>query len=65
MGMFYEIYCKADLRSTNASRICLLLYIQFIMGLGTDLSPAQRQAIICTNDEFLSMGLLGTNFSEI
>ena len=65
VGMFYGIYCKADLRSTNASRICLLLYIQFIMGLGNGLSPAQSQAIICTNDEFLSMGLLGTNFSEI
>ena len=35
------------------------------MGLGNGLSPAQRQAIICTNDEFLSMGLLGVTFSEI
>ena len=67
MCMFHGIYCKADfghLRSANASMIfCCCVYS--IMGLGNGLSPAQRQAIICTNDEFLSMGLLGTNFSEI
>ena len=35
------------------------------IGSGNGLSPSQRQAIISTNAGFLSIGPLGTNFSEI
>ena len=36
-----------------------------IIGSDNVLSPDRRQAIIWTNDEVLSIELLGTNFSEI
>ena len=36
-----------------------------IIGSDNDLSPGQRQAIIWTSDGILSIGHLGTNFSEI
>ena len=36
-----------------------------IIGSGNGLSPGRRQAIIWTNAEILSIGPLGTNFSEI
>ena len=35
------------------------------MGSDNGFSPGQRQAIIWTNAEILSVGPLGTNFSEI
>ena len=35
------------------------------IGLDSDLSPGQRQAIIWTNAGILLIGTLGTNFSEI
>ena len=35
-----------------------------IIGLENGLSPARRQAIFCTNDGILLIGLLGTNLSE-
>ena len=35
------------------------------IGSDNDLSPSRRQAIICTNAGMLSIGHLGTNFSEI
>ena len=36
-----------------------------IIGSDNGLSPGRRQAIIWTNDGFLLIGTLGTNFSEI
>ena len=35
------------------------------VGSDNSLSPIRRQAIICTNAGLLSIGHLGTNFSEI
>ena len=35
------------------------------IGPGNGLSPVRRQAITWTNADLLSIGLLGTNFSEI
>ena len=35
------------------------------IGSGNGLSPVRRQAITWTNAKLLSIGLLGTNFSEI
>ena len=36
-----------------------------IIGLGNGLAPVRRQAITWTNVHVLSIGSLGTNFSEI
>ena len=36
-----------------------------IIGSGNGSSPVQRQAITLTNVDLLSIGTLGTNFSEI
>ena len=43
------------------------IFIGKLTNIGSDngLSPRRRQAIISTNDGILSIGTLGTNFSEI
>ena len=43
------------------------IYVSKLIIIGSDngLSPEQRQAIIWTNAGILSIGTLGTNFSEI
>ena len=43
--------------------ICISNWI--IIGSGNGLSPVRRQTITWTNAGLLSIGLLGTNFSEI
>ena len=46
---------------------CLLTYHLNWASIGSDngLSPGRRQAITCTNADLLSVGPVGTNFSEI
>ena len=47
----------------RATHICISKLI--IIGLDNGLAPGRRQAIIWTNVGTLSIGTLGTNFSEI
>ena len=51
---------------THWGRVTLICVSNLtIIGSGNGSSPSQRQAIIWTNDGFLSTGRLGTNFSQI
>ena len=61
--VFFEILCTLLTHWGRVTHICVGKLI--IIGSDNGLSPGRRQAIIWTNAGILSIGPLGTNFSEI
>ena len=61
-----RIPCKVQLHLTHWGRMTHICVGELaIIGSDNGLSPGRRQAIIWTNAGILSIGPLGTNFSEI
>ena len=56
-------HCQAAITWTNGDKNMSVIQVNF--GSDNGLSPIRRQAIILTNAGLLSIGHLGTNFSEI